>query len=182
MRQKQEIHTVFLDIMKAYDSVPHAQLFETLTRHGIPEQFVGMLGSLYEGCRATVITPYKNSPEFRLTRGMKQGCPMSPILFNLFLEPMLEWIIDEAAPDNHVLAFADDIAINAPNSRDIQQTMDRIEKFFHHNRIDLGIARNKTAYMTSHPEANEIEYRKLVEVENDGKIFAWPDVKKNQTT
>ena len=53
-----------------------------------------MLQALYTGNYARVITPYGLSDPFPLQRGVKQGCPMSPIIFNLFLEPLLEWLVD----------------------------------------------------------------------------------------
>jgi len=163
IRNGQENHTIFVDFKKAYDSVPHEQLFQTLLQHGIPEQFVQGLRTLYTKTKASVITAYGMPDPFPITRGVKQGCPMSPILFNLFLEPLLEWLQDGANHDNHVLAFADDVALNAHNEVELQQSMDRIQAFCHYHAMEIGIAKNKTAYMTNSPRDCNIYYCALEE-------------------
>lgn len=175
LRKGQENHTIFVDFKKAYDSVPHEQLLDTLLRHGIPPQFVEGIRALYTGTKASVITVYGIDDPFQITRGVKQGCPMSPILFNLFLEPLLEWLQDEASIDNHVLAFADDVALNAPTETDLQQSMNRIQVFCHYHAMEIGIAKNKTAYMTSSARDCNVYYRPLEESwDESGKITLRP--------
>jgi len=54
------------------------------------------------------LTPYGNSPTFNITRGVKQGYPLSPTLLNIVLDPILRTVKQEGV---QILAWVDDIAI-----------------------------------------------------------------------
>jgi len=147
-----ETHIAFIDVKKAYDSVPHDRLLHTLRMHGICPEFVDLVNAIYTGTTASVITPFGDTETFPLSRGVRQGCPMSPVLFNLVLEPLLEWLSDTAVSASEAkLAFADDIALLATDHVTLQGLVDRVSEFFAANRLELGIAADKSAYMTSNP-------------------------------
>uniref|UniRef100_A0A803JDF7 Reverse transcriptase domain-containing protein n=1 Tax=Xenopus tropicalis TaxID=8364 RepID=A0A803JDF7_XENTR len=79
---------VSLDTAKAFDSIEWPYLWEVITRMGFGPSFVKWLKLLYSAPKAVVKVNGILSTPFHLTRGTRQGCPLSPLLFALAIEPM----------------------------------------------------------------------------------------------
>ena len=77
-----------LDAEKAFDKVEFAFLFHTLEKFGFGPSFMQWLQLVYTEPMATVITNGVMSPSFKLSRGTRQGSPLSLLIFALFLEPL----------------------------------------------------------------------------------------------
>ena len=77
---------IALDQEKAYDRIAHDYLWETLKEAGIPPRFISKLRRLYQKARTKVIINEECSPFFSVTRGVRQGDPLSCILFLLAIE------------------------------------------------------------------------------------------------
>jgi hypothetical protein len=83
---KTDTHVLFLDFQKAYDVVPHEALFRHLKVLGISGTFMVFLRNLYKDSRVAVRgTDGSTGIAFALERGLRQGCPLSPILFTVFI-------------------------------------------------------------------------------------------------
>lgn len=78
-----------LDQRKAFDFLEHGYLFEVLEAYRFPAPFVHMLRLLYDGLHTTLILSSQRTDPFPVTRGVRQGCPLSPLLYVLCLEPFL---------------------------------------------------------------------------------------------
>jgi len=92
---EREIHILFLDIKKAYDSVHIDEVLFTLNRMGYNLDIINLLAKLNTNCQGTIMTPYGDTDRFTFGGGLRQGDPISPLLFLLFLEPLLGWIEEE---------------------------------------------------------------------------------------
>jgi hypothetical protein len=79
---------VALDQEKAYDKTLHPYLWDTLRKHGLPEMFINTIKSLYKFADTHVIVNGEMSSSFRVIRGVRQGDPLSCLLFNLAIEPL----------------------------------------------------------------------------------------------
>ena len=74
----------FTDYAKAFDCVDHNKLRKILQDMGIPDHLTCLLRSLYAGQEATVRTGHRITDWFQLGKGVRQGCILSPYLFNLY--------------------------------------------------------------------------------------------------
>ena len=83
---------VALDQEKAYDKISHDYLWLTLDKYGIPASFTNTVKSLYELAESLVIINGEKSSFFRVTRGIRQGDPLSCLLFDISIEPLAETI------------------------------------------------------------------------------------------
>ena len=119
------------DMEKAFDTVPHAAIRKALRRKGIPDLVAEYISRMYEDC-TTIIRADGGDVEIVLKRGVKQGDPLSPLIFNLCIEPLIEEIQSTTrgiplAEDQHVaaIAFADDLLLLA-SDRETAETQFQI--------------------------------------------------------
>lgn len=124
---QRNVSIAWLDIRNAFGSVPHQYLWQCLHAIGVGDDFVGVLKELYQNTVTffkcgTIVTP-----EIPVNVGVKQGCPISMLLFAIAINPLL-MAIDRCNVDKYdlfghkiqILAYADDLAIVANNERDLQ--------------------------------------------------------------
>ena len=76
----------FIDYAKAFDCVDHNKLWKILKEMGIPGHLTCLLRNLYAGQEATVRTGHGTTDWFQIGKGVRQGCILSPCLFNLYAE------------------------------------------------------------------------------------------------
>ena len=76
----------FIDYAKAFDCVDHNKLWKILKEMGIPEHLTCLLRNLYAGQEATVRTGHGTTDWFQIGKGIRQGCMLSPCLFNFYAE------------------------------------------------------------------------------------------------
>ena len=80
-----ETYLAFLDLKKAYDSVPIGDILNKIYRLGIRGKSFEFIKNLYVTSKTCVKVDNKYSEFFRILKGVRRGCPLSPILFNLFI-------------------------------------------------------------------------------------------------
>ena len=83
---QKNIYICFIDYAKAFDCVDHSKLWKILEEMGIPEHLTCLLRNLYAGQEATVRTGHGTMDWFQIVKGVRQGCILSPCLFNLYSE------------------------------------------------------------------------------------------------
>ena len=81
---QKNIYFCFIDYAKAFDCVDHNKLWKILKEMGIPDHLTCLLRNLYSGQEATVRTGHETTDWFQIGKGVRQGCILSPSLFNLY--------------------------------------------------------------------------------------------------
>lgn len=88
--QGHPLYLAFLDISKAYDSVPREALFRILEqRYGVDERAMRLLRALYKDTQGQVRVGTATSAPFTIDTGVRQGCIISPLLFSVYLDFLL---------------------------------------------------------------------------------------------
>ena len=77
---------VSIDVEKAFDKVQHPFLIKTLSRVGVEEEFLNIIKAIYGRPTANIILNGQKLKSFPLRSGTRQGCPLTPILFNTVLK------------------------------------------------------------------------------------------------
>ena len=149
--------------------VPFDKLIHALEMHGLDRRFVDLIANIYADNGARVITVHGKTDRFRNGRGVPQGCPMSPILFNLFLEPILDWLQRTKTEDAAVLAYADDMCLFSTSAEDLQNMTSKLQCFLYRNGLELGVSqdKSKTVYMTDEPSGSQIFIHKVSTARHD---------------
>ena len=84
---QKNIYFCFIDYTKAFDYVDHNKLWKILREMGIPDHLTCLLRNLYAGQEATVrLDQSVRTDWFQIGKGVRQGCILSPCLFNLYAE------------------------------------------------------------------------------------------------
>ena len=103
---------------------------------GIPDHFICLLKNLYAGQEATVRTRHRTMDWFRIGKGVSQGCILSPCLFNLYEEIVMQKVrLDEAQTGIKVagrninkLRYADDTTIMAESKEELKSLLMKMKE------------------------------------------------------
>uniref|UniRef100_A0A671UNG7 Reverse transcriptase domain-containing protein n=2 Tax=Sparus aurata TaxID=8175 RepID=A0A671UNG7_SPAAU len=126
----QPVHMCFVDLEKAFDRVPRGILWGVLREYGVGGPLLRAVRSLYCRSRSLVRIAGSKSDLFPVHVGLRQGCPLSPVLFITFMDrisrrshgPEGIWFGSQWISS---LLFADDVVLLAPSSRDLQHVLGR---------------------------------------------------------
>ena len=127
-----KIYICFIDFQKAFDRVQHDKLVQVMEKVEIPELERRLIINLYWGQQATVRWENEASRTFDIKRGVRQGCILSPLLFNLYSEFMISEALEDTkgitfnGVDVTNLRYADDAALTAESEKNLQSMMDKM--------------------------------------------------------
>ena len=89
LQRQQDLYHVFIDFKKAFDRVWHAALWATMRLYNINTNLINAIQNLYDKATSAVCFNGSTGGWFRITVGVRQGCLLSPTLFNIFLERII---------------------------------------------------------------------------------------------
>ena len=87
---QKNIYFCFTDYTKAFDCMDHNKLWKNLKEVGIPDNLISLLRNLYAGQEATVRSGHGTTDWFQIREGVCQGWLLSPCLFNLYTEYIMQ--------------------------------------------------------------------------------------------
>ena len=126
----------FIDYAKAFDWVDHNKLWKILKEMGMPDQLTCLLRNLYAGQEATVITGLGTTDWFQIGKEVRQGCILSPCLFNLYAEYIMRnGGLDEAQAEIKIarrninnLRYADDTTLMTESKEELKSLLIKVEE------------------------------------------------------
>ena len=175
LQHQQNLYQVFIDFKMALDRVWHEALWAIMKKNNINANIIRAIENLYDKAHSAVLINGSTGEWFRTTVGVRQGCLLSPTLFNI----VLERIMCEAS-DGHEgsvsiggrlitnFRFADDIVVNAEEEEEAGVLVDRRDTTTTRYKMEIGP--DKTKVMTNNPNGFKREIKikgqTLEEVEN----------------
>ena len=147
---QKDIYFCFIDYAKAFDCVDHKQLWKILKEMGIPDHLTCLLRNLYAVQKATVRTGHGATDWFQIGKGVRQGCVLSPCLFNLYAEYLrrnagLEEAqagIKIAGRNINNLRYADDTTLMA-ESKELKSLLMKVKEESEKVALKLNIQKTK---------------------------------------
>jgi len=116
------VYSIFLDATKAFDRVEYCKLFDTLLARNLPPVFVHLLLNMYTSHVTQIMWNGFFSDRFSVCNGVKQGGILSPVLFCVYIDGLLQHLASSKNVCNFgmiyaaVLAYTDDTVLLAPTA------------------------------------------------------------------
>ena len=147
----QPLHICFIDLQKAYDSVNRETLWRICRAYGLSDKMIKMIKLLYEGTRAEVRIDGDLSTSIQMKTGIKQGCLLSPILFNVYIDFVMRNVLEQTRVESVIMSYrlgdlwnsgngnnddvkflalmyADNIAVMCRSTQDLEKFIKAFEK------------------------------------------------------
>ena len=146
-RKEKNLETwlLFIDFKKAYDLVSQKKLIEKMKIKQLGPKFIESIDSLYRGTKMRARVDNTLSEPFEYSRGVRQGCPTSPLLFDIFIDDLLNDMKGILVPNYKDLipglCFADDTLIFAESIEDMQLKCKILEKWVKKNKMEINISK-----------------------------------------
>ena len=150
------VYMCFIDYRKAFDSVDHDKLWNNLISFGAPPHLVALLHALYKDQLATVMTEHGETEPFKIGKGVRQGCILSPLLFNLYAEMVVRTVEEDCDCGIRIggrtiwnLRYADDTTLIADTKINLTKLLVSVRE--HSANAGLHLNLTKTKVMTTGP-------------------------------
>ena len=183
---QKNIYFCFFDYVKAFDCVDENKLWKILKELGITDSLTCLLRNLFAGQEARVRTGHGTTDRFQTSKGVHQGCLLSPCLFDLHAEYIM-WNarLDEAQAGIKIAGrninnfrYIDDTTLMVENEEELKSLLMKEES----KNVDLKLNIQKTKIMPSGPitswqrdgETMEILTDYFLELQNHGRWWRQP--------
>ncbi len=128
-----DVHVCFIDYAKAFDKVHHKAMIDCLQAIGLDGKDVRLIENLYWDQVAVIQIGNRLSPTVEIKNGVRQGCVLSPSLFNIYTEVIFREIEDYRGVNVggfnvNNLRYADDTVLMAKTEGDLQNIVDKIKE------------------------------------------------------
>ena len=131
-----KLYLSFVDLKKAFDNVWREGLFYKLLTMGIGGSFYNIVSNMYEKSKSCIKLKNGVSPQFITNIGVKQGCTLSPTLFNSFLNDLPGHLgfdgtdpVDILGQRVNCLMYADDIVLLSTSKQGMQNSLDKLQEY-----------------------------------------------------
>ena len=159
LERGKRLYLAFVDLEKAYDRVDRNALWQVLRVYGVGGRLLKAVQSLYEGATAVVRANGVMSGSFELKMGLKQGCVMSPWLFNIFMDGVLREMKARTLGRGVALnlegrqwklssvLFADDAVLVAESEEDLGRLVREFDNVCKRRNLTLNVGKTKVMVM-----------------------------------
>ena len=145
-----KLYTCFVDVKKAYDCTLRELLWcKLLTEYGVGGNFLKTLQSMYDGHQVYVRLSGGLLQPIATTVGLKQGCGISPLLFNMFIDKITTVFDDTCDPLSlggeklSCLLWADDLVLLSSSPEGLQKCIDKTFAFYNDLGLEINTKKNK---------------------------------------
>jgi hypothetical protein len=156
-RNRDNLVVITIDFTNAFGSVPRELIMSTMKQRNFPRCAQNMVADLNNGATSVIEKRGCRSDKIAWKRAVKQGCPLSPLLFNLCLEPLLQAATREfgqfgamigPAEDQiklAVQAYADDVSFISKDPSGVAEILGVLEDFVDWSKMEMNVKKCATA-------------------------------------
>jgi hypothetical protein len=148
-KTEDNLSLLFIDLTKAYDSVPHDRLWGKLIELGIGEHFVDILKALYKDTSVKIIINGCETDTVYMRRGIKQGCVLSPLLFILYVSGLAQMLETHSAGMTLMdiiitaLFYVDDLILIAKTEEKLKALLKQVQNYLDHLGLAINVSKTK---------------------------------------
>ena len=156
-----DLYTCFIDYSKAFDKVHHDQLIACLEKIGVDGRDIRIIANLYWHQKAAIRIQNQLSPFTSIQRGVRQGCVLSPYLFNIYTEFIFRECehlpgINIHGTNINNLRYADDTALITDNQDNLQNLVTKVKEESGKAGLHMNVKKTKTMLISRKPENKKL--------------------------
>lgn len=150
IKKKQPLYTCFVDFSKFFDTLNRDILFYKLQKYNITGNIYKFIKSMYSNCVYAIKTNNTISDSFNSSIGVKQGCPLSPILSNIFQNDLHDIFDDSCNPiklgDTYMnsLSWADDLVLMSTSKNGLQNALNKLQTYCQNWGLSVNVSKTKS--------------------------------------
>ena len=166
-KNKSKLYAAFIDFKKAYDTVDRSRLFERLKSVGINGFFFRNITSMYEKTKYSIKLKKGFLDPIDSNLGLKQGCPLSPMLFNVYIDDVENIFDDQCNPVElqnekiHHFLYADDLVLLSHSAEGLQRSLNKLSEYAKYKCLTISTKKSKT--MIFNPTGKHIKKQFTIE-------------------
>ena len=146
------LDVVLLDVSKAFDNVSHSSLFRALKRLDVHPALQAIVVDSYTNAGTNICVGLEKTERILFKRGIRQGDPLSPLLFNAVLDELLDTLgskfgVEIDGVKLNALAFADDLALLSGSSIGTQVLLSETKSFLDQRGMSVNVAKSTAMRM-----------------------------------
>ena len=174
---------ILIDAEKAFDRIQHPFMIKTLQKVGIDEAYLNIIKAIYDKPTANIVPNGEKLKPFSPRSGTRQGCPLSPLLFNIDLEVLAMAIREEEELKGIQIRkevkpslFADDMILYIENPKDATRKLLELINLFGRvagNKIN---AQKSLAFLYTNDEQSEREIKETLPFTSATKRIKYPGI------
>ena len=186
LEKHQDVFWAFMDLEKAYDRIDREALWQVLGVYGVGGCVLKGIQSFYVGSSACVRVGSDMSESFEVTVGLRQGCVMSPWLFNVYMDGVVrevkmrtlgrglgmrardgqEWEVSQ-------LLFADDTALVAVTEEKLQRLVQEFGVVCERRKLRVNVGKSKVMVCSRERQRTELSVRLKGEILEEVESFRY---------
>ena len=158
-----KLHLAFIDYSKAFDSVQHSKLWKILEEMNTDNSNISVIKALYLDQQACVRVEQELTEWFNVEKGVRQGCLLSPMCFNLYTEYIMRSSADMSEEGIKVngrilnnLRYADDIVLMAKSEEGLQAILSAVNTVSKSHGLFMNVKKTKTMLISKNHEVQNI--------------------------
>ena len=196
--QGQPLYAAFVDLTKAFDLVSRSGLSKVLQKVGCPPTLLSLIMSFHNNMKGTVVFNGESSEPFSILSGVKQGCVLAPVLFNIYFSVLLNYAFRNSTDGvpfqsrtdggllnirrfgaktklHHLLIrellFADDAALVSHTFQGLQRLLDDLSKACTDFGLTISVKKTEVMTQNSPSDPTITVYNKILKVVDDFKYL-----------
>jgi len=161
-----KIFGCFIDFRKAFDSVWHNGLFLKLIQSGIGGRTYDIIKDIYNGNKCGVKINDKRTDYFSQTKGVSQGCSLSPTLFNIYINELASALEKSSCPgltlegrEIKSLLYADDLLLLSPHEEGLHQSLSLLDQYSSDWALPINMDKSKIMIFQKKPRLTDKKYK-----------------------